>query len=516
MLRAASWAAPCLLVLLAVGCDPFETEVTIAPDGSGKMSQRCHLSPVAYVMLRDVRVGSGGRVQLMNSEERAKAWSDAHADGPVKLLSYSCKRDDAGWRKIACEVSFTDLSQLAATEWGWPLQFSASAKDGRTELRFDDPARGVGGTMARREMRPDRADETAAMLQMGAALAAGMRVRVTVNLPVAVAVEGAQLSADGKTVAYDVTIGEGTEKFRAWLDGKPASILLPADGPVKPFAQPPAPSTTRPAEPAAAKPAGPKSPPVDTKDFEFRLNSVSVTRQFSYNAERPGEQPSRHDRINIGFGLYGPVGVDFVYREPGGSRNEPGEDLLSTVKDGDGNDLRTVDTRVSFNLYEQMPQARRDEPGAKAQYGSLNLSLAPPSGGSKMLALVDGYVVAERVAETDKVEVKPLKDSLQRDIETPVGVVRFTEMGERTIKYVVTPTTWDRFRPGKTLRLKGVGPDGAAVDLREASRNGDGKKWTITQDADRALPQDVSLVLTYPSKLERVKLPFKLKDIPLP
>ena len=90
-----------ILGLFLVGCDPFETEITINPDGSGKMVQRCQLSPAGYMFSRDIPVrGSegqpGGRVRLVNSEELAKTWGEAHADGPVRLASYSCKRGDDG------------------------------------------------------------------------------------------------------------------------------------------------------------------------------------------------------------------------------------------------------------------------------------------------------------------------------------------------------------------------------------------------------------------------------------
>ena len=104
-----------LLALCVSGCDPFETEITLNPDGSGKMVQRCQLSPAAFMFCRDIYVpgegGPGGRIRLINTEELAKTWSDAHADGPVKIASYSCKRDDNGWRTISCEVTFKDLAQ---------------------------------------------------------------------------------------------------------------------------------------------------------------------------------------------------------------------------------------------------------------------------------------------------------------------------------------------------------------------------------------------------------------------
>ena len=361
--------APTLLAMAAVGCEPFETELTIYADGSGRMVQTARLSPAAQVMLK---MYAGPRMKGYRpilTEEDAAGWSRNNAWSGITILSYASEQEQDGSLRVRYELEFRDIEKFAESVWGWPLQLKVEQTAEDVRLQFDDPARVVSHLFLSAQVGPATAPpkvgepgglEYRAFHELVGLANRGLPTRTLVNLPAAARnAENGVLSSANKTVARDAVIGQGEAGLAEWLQAKPTRVLFPAGGVAfSPFAASQALIPEQSLVILGPIEAG------EAEGFHVQLARVEIreNRDLSYETANPERRVRR--RLSLQMALLGPGDTRLMNADSGALAKPPAH-MLSVLKDGDGNDLRSVNTNVSLNVprYEdgrgQPPQPNR-------------------------------------------------------------------------------------------------------------------------------------------------------------
>jgi hypothetical protein len=493
------------------GCEPFETELTLNADGTGKLTQKGTLTPAARAMLmQGYRLANSYRNILL--ADAGKDWNGENPNAGVKVLRYEPKVADNGALAFNLEVTFESLEKLGATVWGQALQLGVAEADGALKLSCEDPARFAANATILRDMRREgvsgrRRIEYQAMMDMLLTSMKGFKLRTVLVLPAAaVSAEGAALSEDRKRVTYELTIGEEPGAVNAWLAKPPATVMLPAGfAGLKPFEPPPPLAQMTFGNPTAAKP----KPAVPTKIGEgFSLKPTYLNWSLTRSIQLTGDdrEPQRNEGLNVTLNLYAPENANLLQEQYRHDQTSP--HAITTAKDDLGNDLRNPDQRIWLHTYGgtfgQNVRRQPDQP-----IGSLQLNLKAPGKDAKTLVKVEGYAVLSQIAETDTTEIKPLKENLDKEYVLGPQTIRFTAVRERAVDYILSV----REMPPQ---IKWKGPDGADLTTQHVSSSFTNGKNVTTQHFAAALPDGVYAVITYAAKVEQVKVPFVIENIKLP
>lgn len=512
MLRALSAVTACALVGLLLGCEPFDTELTLNADGSGILTQKGTLSPsVRMMLMQGHRLAQPYRT-VLQTEDRPD-WNAANADAGVKVVRFNTKAADNGAMTIDLEVTFTSLEKLGASVWGQSLQLTAAEADGALKLRIEDPARFAVNAIAMRELKREGASarrqvEYQAFMDMLVIGMKGVKIRTLVALPdAAKAVEGATLSDDKKRVTYEAVVGDTPGALNEWLAKPPVTVSLPAGvAGIKAFEPPPPP-----AQPTwGRQPPAEKAPPPPTKvgeGFSLKMTYLGINTSRSINMNGDNRTPQRSENLSLNFNLFGPAKPNILQNQ--NRYDRPSPHTITVAKDDLGNDLRNPEQRIWLHTYGggfgDNVQRQPDQP-----IGSLQLNLKAPGKDAKTLAKLEGYAVVSQVAEVDTLEVKPIKDNLDKEYVLGPQTILFKSVKDRTVEYVLSV---QEMQP----QIKWKSADGKDLEVLTTDSTGDGKgKTTFTQHFKNAVPDGICAVITYAAKIESVKVPFNYENLPLP
>lgn len=502
----------CVVVGGILGCEPFDTELTLNADGSGKLTQKGTLSPAVRAMLmQGYRLAQPYR-NLMQADA-GQDWNAGNLDAGVKVVRFDKKIADNGAMALDLEVTFASLEKLGATVWGQSLQLTAVEADGVLKLRCQDPARFAINAIAMREMKREGASarrqvEYLAMMDMLVTGLKGLKIRTTLNLPAAAqTAEGGVLSEDKKRVTYEAVLGDTPEGLNEWLGKAPLSVSLPAGfAGLKAFEPPPPP-----AQPVfgGQQPAA-KAPPAPTKvgeGFSMRLSYLSVNTSRSIQMEGDNREPQRSETLNLNFNLYGPQNPNILQEQY--RHDRPSLHTVTTAKDDLGNDLRNADQRIWMHTYGgtfgQNVHRQPDQP-----IGNLQLNLKAPGKEAKAIAKLEGYAALSQVTETDTLEVKPVRENLDKEYVLGPQTICFKAIKDRSVEYVLTVQD---MQP----QIKWMSADGKDLETLTSSNNTDGKgKMTVTQHFKAAVPEGMYAVITYAAKVQQIKVPFTYENLKLP
>ena len=110
--------------------------------------------------------------------------------------------------------------------------------------------------------------------------------------------------------------------------------------------------------------------------------------------------------------------------------------------------------------------------------------------------------------------MKPLKDNLNRAFHFPGCTVTFTAIDGQEVECVLTGKGNSPHEFMESLSWHG----GDGSDLQRSGRNmrGSRDKLIGKQTFREPFPDDGYVVITYPTKLREVRIPFSLKNIELP
>ena len=501
-----------LVFLSLAGCDEVETELTLNADGSGTMVQRLKLSPAAYTVAKQSQqMGSGGYYFVLN-EEDLQRWRGENHGGAPTVASFSSAVADDGSYTAKYEIAFNHLQELAASTWGWPLQIGLFEADADLELRFDDPVRVVQREAAITELQslnnpppetPEGRGEYAASLEATRQLSKGSRIRTIIRLPApATGVTGATLSEDKTTATYEAVLGEEDLPFETWLRQPASKVAIPAPAlALKPF---PVPIRvgSRTTSSVRLVSVGPES------GYVFKLNHVSIQHNRSMNYEN--ERPNRHDSLDINFQFYAPKDAEFL-RIRGDSRRHH---VLIEAIDQDGNTLEPRSRRgaMHFNVHNYGRRHRRnpDQP-----CGDASLQLKLPEKDPTLLKRLRGYVVTDRIAERKNLEVKPLKDNLNKVFDVGEEKLHFTSIEKNQVQYSLTRS--NNQSSHERVRIEYFSAQGVPMGTSGVSSRGSEYAYTCTQRFQgEGFPEDGYVVISYPAKVERIRIPFSFKDVKLP
>ncbi len=499
------------------GCEPLETELTLNADGSGTLTQRGRLSPSARMMLlQGWRLAQPYRTVLQ--PEPIKDWNAGNPDAGVKVVVFDAKAEENGQMPFRLEATFESLEKLTACIWGQSLQLGVEEAGGTLKLRCDDPLRFIVNATAMREMRREdrpasarRAVEFQAMMEMLVTGLKGTKVRTVLKLPVpAVGVEGAALSEDRRQVVYEAVVGETLEAVEGWLKTPAMVVTLPAGyAGLRAFAPPAAPTQPNFGPTASAKPA-PAAPAKVGEGFSARLNQINWSVNRYIQVEGGGNaEPQRNENLSLSFGLYGPERPNILRQDTHYRHDQTPPHVVTTAKDNEGNDLRPDNRQYIWvhtygGGFGDTFQRPKDQP-----FGNVSVNLKTPGKEAKTLAKIEGYVVLTQVAEVGTLEVKPVKENLEKEYVLGAQTIRFLSVKDRTIEYALTVQELP-------VQVKWLGPDEKVLPTLSQNQSTSQNKTTVTQHFKEPLPENVSAVVTYAAKVEPVKVPFSYENLRLP
>lgn len=517
-IRMAFIVSAALSLFALTGCDPFETEITINANGSGRVVQKGRLSPTAHQMLRQY---GGPRLRGFRpilTEEAAKKWSESQAQTGLKLTAYSSTTEEDGSLRFSYELSFSDLKEYAGSVWAWPLQLGATETVEGTQLQIDDPVRftlmSLAASQAATLTPPPKVNEPGGMEYMAfrdavASLSSGLRVKTVVHLPAAPRrVEEGALARDGQTLACERLIGDGKLPWTEWLMKKPMVAVLPAGALTCKFFTPAPPVGDRPVIMGGTADVG------AAQGFQFKLTGVNVSRTTNFEVQGAERNP-RAQGLTITLALACPE-AKLLPISSDTSSAQGLVHMLSAAKDDQGNDLRSVDAALRF--YTAQPQyygrgemaPNRDRPA-----GYLTITLKLPAKEVTALSLLEGYVAATQVVEDEKTELKPLRDYLNRDFDTGNETFRFTAIKGTQVETVVTRRTNSYREMG--YEFTWYAPDGTELPRGNwNSRGGDGFRTNYQVMFNAPFPEDGGVSFVRPVKLREVHILFSFKDVKLP
>jgi len=485
----------------------LDTEITLKADGSGTMSQKADLPPSVATMAKELSRGPEG-TRFVVTEQANEQWKAAADQTGIRVLSYKATPGDDGSLKLAYELEFARLQDLASSVWAWPLQLRVSKEADGTSLEFTDPLR-FAISNARGETRvlfnpPERGgpgwDRYVAFLDVVHRASPGMRIRTVVHFPAPVrAVEGAPLSDDKLTCVYETTIGEKGKGLEEWLAGKSVKVALAPDTlAVEPFSPP----TT-----AAVSPKAPEPAPEENKALEFRVSNISVSTSRSLDYRDPNAQPQRNESLQINLELFGPPDVTFA-------RSSQQEVELFQAIDAAGNDLRQQDARLYVSLGARPPRGREQQ---QASIGQLTVRLKIPPEGVDRLARLDGQAILPQVAKLGESTVKPIRDNLNTAIPFAGGKITFTKIEERKVSYTIEfiDETADR-QLREQIDVSIMTGEGQRIQTGGRSTSGRENSIDVSLNFDKPLPEDCYAVITWPEEIRKVVIPFLFENLPIP
>ena len=519
MLRVPWAVAVCLGVLGLAGCEPFETEVTLNADGSGRVVYKGQLSNGARLMVREgLRRNSPLRAGF--GRDAAQEWNATNAAAGVKVVAVEENVDENKRVKLRVEVTFDTLEKLSQTMWGYLLQAGAEEEDGKILLQFDDPMRSAVARLALREFRGEgsrtgrRQAEYVALIEALAAGFAGQKSRVVLNLPApALSAEVAALSPDKRTVTMETSVAEGEAGLNAWLARRAPVVTLPGEfAGIKTFGTPaslpdrssfsrttPTPAPAAPVAPADGAAKG-------AEEYRFRLNTLSLMTNRTLNMGEGDLEPQRSDSFTLQFHLYGPEQANVLRPVTRGDEASPC--IITTAKDSEGNDLRNPDARSYLNLYGSFGDGYRR--GKDQPLGNLQLGLAVPAAGVKSIAKLRGYATLIQVTEEGKLEIKPLKDNLDKEYVLGEQTIKFLSVKGTAIQYVLSIGE-------SPVALKFHNGDGKEVSSSGWSSSGGGEgRTTFTRNTNEAIGDGGYVVVRYPVKTQQIRIPISYDNLQIP
>lgn len=500
-------SAACPALLLALGaCDPVETELTLNADGSGKLTQQARLSPAARLLLREAFPPEARGYSPILTEEAAKNWSAANPDAGVKVLSFVNRPQPDGSLRIEYEVSFADVSAFAETVWGWPFQIGSAGVPEGVRVQFQDPVRFVT-QQAMGRVAATNGFEPAAVKELLAALSPGLKLRTRIHLPApARSVEGAALADNRQElVAEQTALGDG-EGLTQWLQRSPATALFPAEAiQFKAFAVPVEMDAER---------VAPWAKPVEggrnEEGFLLQLGTVSASSSRYINYATPNAEPRVDERVTVNLTLQGPADTRLLTSRPRDGAGQP-LPLLSAVRDGQGNDLRTPDTMLYFYPTQGWPLVRARDKGRPL--GSAQVTLKLPAGGSRLITVLEGYFAAQQVTEEGRLEIRPLAANLNKAFDLGGCTIQFTAVKGASVEYTVSR------KDGKgadwPLDIRGYSADGRELP-RATPPSAEPARASGQHLFGAPLPADGYVVVLYPARVRELRLPFAFKDIRIP
>ena len=505
--------AALLTLTLAAGCEPFETEITLNADGSGRMVQKAVITPAVQQLLTSRDTAPQG-FQPILTEEAAEEWRKANGQGPVKLEAYSSIVSPDGVRTIQCTVSFTDLSQLAASVWGLPLRLAVAQTPQGPELQLDDPVRGAALLALPAQARDGEALpqpgapgylEFQALANLCGGLGRGLSIRTTLKLSApAAAVRDAELSADKQAVSARWTIGQDAAAATAWLRGSPAGITLAGVAvPVFPLAQPLTGKRALVFDKREIKPG---------ENYSVRLTyaNVSSRRYFSREGDDVGGDARSSHHLSLNLMLNGPTAaslIDIRQYENRSARHE-----ITAIKDLDGNDIAG---RVNFNFSPQQYYRGGGEAPREGNIGNGSVTVSLDNPDIKGISLIEGYVTLH-LMEEGRLEIRPLRSHLNETIQVPGSTIVFTEIKDKSV--VVTVNNQGRSNRDIYQWLRWYAADGKELTRPGMNSRGTGVnyEYAYTMQFPGGFPADGYAVIQYPSRITEAKLPFTLKDVKFP
>lgn len=511
---------PLLLAGLLAACEPFETELTINEDGSGKLVQRVVLSPAAQAMLDDPRLTLKGYRPVL-TEEEAEVWSSANENGVVKLLKFSSARLPDGWLRIETELIFIDLRALAESVWGYPLQLSVSREGDSVRLSFQEPASTILRACMERQNRAGSGTDAqltaeqsqAAFLDLLRRAAPELSLRTKVNLPAGGVVEGGRTDEGGRAV----TVERRLAAVKEWFSAAPVSVTWANRAlKVAPFDVPKTLLVRRPLATAA---------PVlltEKDGFSCQLQGITYNknRRLSFRDRDDGEPQgivSQHYDIRIS--VLGTQDIKAIEQNGFGEHRQPAQ-MLSALTDEQGRDLRTPDTNINFSLNRSFNYANRyeDYGGHENRFGNAGINLGWPDVPPTALKLLEGYVAFLNISDEETLEVRPIKEYLNKDLELPGQTLQFLSVSPEKVEYQIRRS--ERWGYNRMLSIRWFGATGQEVAVND-NPNGSGDQEGVvryTQNFNKEAPFPVEgyAVVRCPAAVREYRIPFKFSDVKLP
>lgn len=260
------------------------------------------------------------------------------------------------------------------------------------------------------------------------------------------------------------------------------------------------------------------------EDVQVRLKSVTELRRVDLHKEKTDDSGfmfnNEEPHLTLSLQLKGPAAAEATHW---------GKLKIKTAKDDQGNTLKLRASEFSMNDpvkdfveidRERMFFGRDDIPDDLLE---IDLTMAPSKRAAGKIAEIEGELQL-RIGQREVVTVEDIKSHEGKTLDDATleqaGVeveIKEPDMGgffslDNPANGIVVAV---RGKPAAVLSLTLQTPGGEEINVMQMTMNNQ-KERMFLLEADQALPKGAQLEITVATEQKDVKVPLKLKDIPLP
>jgi hypothetical protein len=472
--------------LLTIGCAKLDEKFTLNPDGSGSYSVQLELIPQTISTIKSMEKASPETLEIAGLPgpiPMTEADIRALADENVAVKDAKVEDLPDGGKKITASFEFKDITKFAASKPGHFLRFELKkSKEGEAKFAaspFGPSFQDMDSPEVATQMKDEKKRATVVSslkLQMR-----GFIYRLEATLPGKILSSNAKSSKDNNA-SWTLDVDTMTDKDLPMLS--PKAVLAATDLkftlPVRSFKTfDEIVSFGR--EKAPAHPADQR--------FGVALNQLSISRTVDYQNDKPSSA-SQHMSLQL-KAWFPEEFVALAYTGPA---------VEEAVTDT-GESIASEPGRV-HRPFEMPIHSWRGE--AKGVF-DFSLSLSPAKQPFKSIKLLKGSVELKYAASVKTVEVPNARQWAGKQIGVP-GLEKLDIEFKSFDAESVTIRYGKETEPViKSAIFKNA--EGEELDSMDRSTNNDITTYRVS------LPEDGSITFEISQDVQRVTIPFELKDV---
>lgn len=252
-----AFACMLMLAVLLTGCFEDEVDVTLNPDGSGKVRQRMKLSAE---MVQQMSQGGAQGPDFPASRQEV----EEEFGGVIKVTSFKAQDTPDGGKEIMFEGTFDSAEEFFNSDY--------AAEGPRLSMETDD-----GNIVIRCSLQQE--GDMQMSLDQTYEMARGAHVRRTVHFPAPVDETNGELSHNGRSVTWAVDLRDdaGLAKSKKFIEGDAKGLgrVVISRQAMESASEPSAPAKT--AETGAD--AQPQRPSADPSEFDVEIVDLDIERR---------------------------------------------------------------------------------------------------------------------------------------------------------------------------------------------------------------------------------------------